>query len=138
MSSKGSYSDHESINDELGNNVRHEYVCDEPCGSILDYTIDKKTKALMRKCTTCQTKYPVPPEEYIISSKAYFQAGEENSNEPLNFNRIIDNNTIMTVYFNCPTCKKKSKAKHWRSDQTMMANYLCISCKELHHAGTPV
>jgi len=106
------------------------YVCDNPCGSVLVHYSDAKTNKLYRKCTSCSKKYDVGESEYVLSQKQYYQAGEENVSEAVDFNRVKDDITIETVFFKCPTCKDKTKAKFWRSDQTLAANNICLSCKQ--------
>jgi hypothetical protein len=108
-------------------------ICGEPCSSILNYTIDQRTKELLKKCTTCQRIYRVPETDYVITTRYHHQAGEEGSNEAINFHRIAENITIKSTYYNCKTCKKETIAKTWRDDHTLNANFLCLSCKNHFH-----
>jgi DNA-directed RNA polymerase subunit M/transcription elongation factor TFIIS len=104
-------------------------VCNDPCGSILDYYVDRDEQKLLKKCTTCQRTYIIPPEHYVISTKNYYQTGENTSNEIIDFNRIMADPTIMKVRYDCKQCKKQTIAKTWRNDHTMIANYICSVCK---------
>ena len=104
-------------------------VCEQPCGSALDYTIDKETGELRKKCHSCSRSYPVSKQHYILATKYYYQTGEDTSNEVIDYSRIMADPTIKMVYYDCKTCKKKTLAKTWRNKHSMLANYVCKECK---------
>jgi hypothetical protein len=126
-SSDGSGS--ESVLEKNTDESEARIMCDAPCGSTLDYIIDKKTGDLKKRCINCSRKYNVLPQHYILSTKYYHQTGEDTSNEVIDYMRIMSDPTIKMVYYDCKKCKKQTLAKTWRNKHSMLANYVCKECK---------
>lgn len=109
-------------------------IC-ESCEGLLNPQLTEE-KELILVCTKCLEEYETTSDNYILNEKIYLstfddEEKEQETEKTMDYNLIINNPTIMNVYFSCPSCKKETIAKHWRSEHTMQSKYICKECKKL-------